>query len=132
MQYEDLLPTFIDLARGRRRRELDGESFKKVLFGEREKARRYAYAMHNNCTAGNAYPVRSIRDERYALIWNLLPDSSFYKTFMDLGKPANRKGWWPVWTGRRAAGFRCPEVGRALCAPPGVRSSTTLRTIRGK
>lgn len=80
------------------RRELDGESFKKVLFGEREKARRYAYAMHNNCTAGNAYPVRSIRDERYALIWNLLPDSSFYKTFMDLGKPANRKGWWPVWT----------------------------------
>ena len=69
-----------------------------MLFGEREKARRYAYAMHNNCTAGNAYPVRSIRDERYALIWNLLPDSSFYKTFMDLDKPANRKGWWPVWT----------------------------------
>ena len=98
VQYEDLLPTFIDLAGGRRRRELDGKSFKKVLFGEQAKARRYAYAMHNNCTAGNAYPIRSIRDGRYVLIWNLLPDSSFCKTFMDLRKPANRKGWWPVWT----------------------------------
>ena len=121
VQYEDLLPTFIDLAGGRRRRELDGESFKKVLFGEREKARRYAYAMHNNCTAGNAYPVRSIRDERYALIWNLLPDSSFYKTFMGSRQARQPERLVARLDRRRAAGFRCPEAGRALCAPPGVR-----------
>ena len=97
VQYEDLLPTFLDLAGAEPRGEPDGRSFKKALFGERKRIRRYAYAMQNNCTAGDAYPVRCIRDERYALIWNLLSDRPFYKTFMDLDKPANRKGWWPVW-----------------------------------
>lgn len=97
VQYEDLLPTFIDIAGGRRHRELDGVSFKKVLFGERLKAREYAYAIHNNCTAGDAYPIRSIRDGRYVLIRNLLHDRPFHKTFMDLDKPANQKGYWAVW-----------------------------------
>ena len=34
VQYEDLLPTFLDIAGGKPRKELDGISFKKALFGE--------------------------------------------------------------------------------------------------
>ena len=56
VQYEDLLPTFLDIAGGKPRKELDGVSFKKALFGESDKARKYAYGIHNNIPEGRPYP----------------------------------------------------------------------------
>lgn len=97
VQYEDLLPTFIDIAGGKPRPELDGISFKKALFGESDKGKRkYAYGIHNNIPEGTSYPIRSIRDDRYALIVNLLPDEKYYeKHLMKNGRgPTNV---WPAW-----------------------------------
>ncbi len=79
VQYEDLLPTFIDIAGGAPRPELDGVSFKKALLGEGDSPRKYVYGMHNNNPEGHRYPIRSIRDDRYALILNLMPDSLFHE-----------------------------------------------------
>ena len=77
VQYEDLLPTFIDIAGGEPRKELDGVSFKKALFGKTDKVRSYVYGIHNNIPAGQPYPIRSIRDKRYALIMNLTPEREY-------------------------------------------------------
>lgn len=95
VQYEDLLPTFIDIAGGEPRKELDGVSFKKALFGESETARKYAYGIHNNIPEGRPYPIRSIRDEKYALIWNLTPEKDYHEKH--LMSPNNVTGVWPAW-----------------------------------
>ena len=96
VQYEDLLPTFIDIAGGKVRPELDGISFRKCLYGESDTARKYAFGIHNNIPEGNAYPIRSIRDDRYALILNLLPDEKYYEKHLMRadGGPTNV---WPTW-----------------------------------
>lgn len=97
VQYEDLLPTFIDIAGGKPRAELDGTSFKKALYGESKKSgRKYAYGIHNNIPEGTPYPIRSIRDERYALILNLLPDKKYHEKHLMKpgGGPTNV---WPAW-----------------------------------
>lgn len=94
VQYEDLLPTFIDIAGGEPRPELDGISFKKALFGESEHARDYAYGIHNNFPEGNPYPIRSIRNERYALIWNLTPEVPYHEKHY-MKEPLS--GVWSIW-----------------------------------
>lgn len=95
VQYEDLLPTFIDIAGGAEKPELDGRSFKNALFGKTGKHRRYAYGMHNNIPEGRPYPIRSIRDGRYALIWNLTPDKDYHEKH--LMAPNSPTGVWAAW-----------------------------------
>lgn len=110
VQYEDLLPTFIDIAGGAPVKELDGVSFKNALFGDSGSARKYAYGIHNNYPEGRPYPIRSIRDGRYALILNLTPDNQYHeKHLMKTGN--NITGVWPEWK-------RCAEkdsVASFLC-----------------
>ena len=96
VQYEDLLPTFIDIAGGEPRPELDGQSFKKALFGESKTARKYAYGIHNNYPEGRPYPIRSIRDDRYALILNLTPEKDYHEKHL-MAKTNNHTGVWPTW-----------------------------------
>lgn len=103
VQYEDILPTFIDIAGGRPRKELDGVSFKSALFGKSDRCRKYAYGIHNNITEGRPYPVRSIRDRRYALILNLLPDSLYFEKGFMTGKSA-------VWSAYRKAAETDPQA----------------------
>lgn len=96
VQYEDLLPTFLDIAGGKPRKELDGISFKKALFGESQKARKDAYGIHNNIPEGRPYPIRSIRDEKYALIWNLTPEKEYHEKHLMKDPPSNT-GVWEAW-----------------------------------
>jgi len=72
VQYEDILPTFIEAAGGSPVPDIDGRSILDVLLGKRNKHREYAFGTHNNRPDGPAYPIRSIRDRKYKLILNLL------------------------------------------------------------
>lgn len=101
VQYEDLLPTFLDIAGGAPRQELDGISFKKALFGKSKKARKYAYGIHNNIPEGRPYPIRSIRDAKYALIWNLTPEKDYHEKHL-MKEPASNTGVWEAWKSTEA------------------------------
>ncbi len=96
VQYEDILPTIIDMAGGDVIEKLDGKSFKSILYGDATEHREYAYGIHNNIPAGRAYPVRSIRDERYVLIHNLMHTNEFYVNAMHGGNSTV----WKQWTGQ--------------------------------
>lgn len=52
-------------------------------------------ASHNNIPEGRPYPIRSIRDEKYALIWNLTPEKDYHEKH--LMSPNNVTGVWPAW-----------------------------------
>ncbi len=89
VQYEDITPTLIELAGGKPIEKRDGKSFLSVLKGEKKRHREYAYGIHNNIPEGTQYPIRSIRSERYKLIYNMLSDSLYYvKYLMSQGEGA--------------------------------------------
>ena len=91
IQYEDILPTFIELAGGDEITALDGKSFKEVILEEKDTHRKYAYGVHNNIPEGPAYPIRSITDGKYKLIHNLTPDAVYVE------KHIEKADWFLTW-----------------------------------
>ena len=77
VQYEDMLPTLIDIAGGDPVEKLDGKSFLDVLENSSASHRDFAYGIHNNIPEGPAYPIRGIRSKRYKLIENLTPEREY-------------------------------------------------------
>ena len=76
VQYVDVVPTLLAAAGSEAVAGLDGKSFLPVLSGDAAEHRDYVYGVHTNrgIIYGNDYPIRSVRDRRYRLIWNLRPD----------------------------------------------------------
>jgi GH43 family beta-xylosidase/arylsulfatase A-like enzyme len=89
IQYEDITPTLVDLAGGAPASGLDGKSFLQVLLEKNAMHRDYAYGIHNNIPEGPAYPIRDIRDNRYKLILNLMPEKDYHNRFMMNPKDKN-------------------------------------------
>ncbi|GAB3020190.1 sulfatase [Niabella terrae] len=98
VQYEDITPTLIDIAGGRPVPGLDGRSFLQVVKGQTNKARPYAYGIHNNIPEGPAYPMRSIRTADYKLIWNLRPNKKFHIKYMM--NPKKTDSYWNGWVAK--------------------------------
>jgi arylsulfatase A-like enzyme len=68
----DLLPTFCELAGVKAPGNLNGRSLTPLITGRSEDWRRYVVC-ERNCDAVNLYyPQRTIRDERYKIIWSPL------------------------------------------------------------
>ncbi|GHU98784.1 heparan N-sulfatase [Bacteroidia bacterium] len=77
VQYEDILPTIVAAAGGRPGVDMDGRSMVDLLTGRVSDHRRYAFHVHNNVPEGPPYPIRSVGDGRYRLIWNLTPQATY-------------------------------------------------------
>ena len=93
VQYEDILPTLIEVAGGERVDTLDGVSQLPVLLGKKREVRRWAFGLHNNHPEGPAYPIRSIQDKRYKLIVNLTPEVAYTNTRMMKDKDRMWTSW---------------------------------------
>ena len=75
VQYEDILPTFMEIAGGKPgKTDMDGRSIVKLLEGDKDSHRKYAFHLHNNYPSGPVYPIRAVSDGRFRLIWNMTPD----------------------------------------------------------
>jgi N-sulfoglucosamine sulfohydrolase len=91
VQYVDFVPTLIEAAGGESTKVktgrpdadgkagFDGKSFLSVLLGKESKHHDYVYGIHTSYGVNNAsaYPIRSIRGERYKLVWNPIPNGLF-------------------------------------------------------
>ena len=75
IQYIDLLPTFIHAATGRvPRSPFDGSSILPLLLGHTAEHRGKVFGIQTSKGIGGgpeAYGIRTVRDRRYRLIWNL-------------------------------------------------------------
>lgn len=84
IQYVDVVPTLIDLAGGDPTvGDFDGRSFKPLLLGEPYESSVYAYGVQTSrgiFSGPEAYGIRSVRDQRFRLIWNVNPEASFQNT----------------------------------------------------
>jgi len=98
-QYIDVVPTLFESAGGnpetlRGNKEetmkLDGKSFYAALNGKPKEVRDYVYGVHTTRGIKNGsdnYPVRSIQDHNYKLIWNL----QFNEPFLSSGSQPKNK-----------------------------------------
>jgi N-sulfoglucosamine sulfohydrolase len=80
IEYVDVTPTFVEAAGGRPAEILDGKSILPVLRGETTSHKQYVYGLHTTkgiINGSDHFGIRSIRGERYKLIWNLSPEVKF-------------------------------------------------------
>nr|WP_044301286.1 sulfatase [Rhodopirellula sallentina] len=83
VSWVDVLPTLIDISGGVVPADLDGRSFAPVLHGETDSHRERIFTTHSGDLLMNVYLSRSIRTDRYKLIWNPHPDFAF-TSYIDL------------------------------------------------
>ncbi len=69
----DLLPTFLEVSHAQDLDGLPGRSLLPLLKGETPVWRKYLFAEYHLHSVHNFYPQRSVRDNRYKLIHNLMP-----------------------------------------------------------
>lgn len=78
VHYADVLPTLLEAVGGSAQGQaMDGTSFLRVLRGESDVHRSYAYGSHNNVPEGPPYPVRTISDGTYRYVRNLTPQNLY-------------------------------------------------------
>lgn len=91
----DILPTVMELAGSQAPPDLDGKSFAAVLSDPSLEHHRYVYATHTTLGIRNstdAFPIRSIRSDRYHYIQNLNPSGEFTNNITKKGQ-----GGWFSW-----------------------------------
>ncbi len=93
IQVADILPTLLEAAgQNPDSYQLDGQSFYRLLIGQKQPLRKYVYGVHNNVPEGKPYPIRSIRDNKYHYIWNLTPEVSYHEQHVMIEN--SRLVWW--------------------------------------
>lgn len=93
VEYVDICPTFVEAVEGDLPKGLDGKSFLLVLKGESQSHKEYVYGLQTSrgiFSGPHHYPIRSIRNEQYKLIFNLDPDAVFSNTI-------NKTKWFKEW-----------------------------------
>ncbi|MEM9345706.1 MAG: sulfatase [Planctomycetota bacterium] len=109
VQYIDVLPTLIDLAGGnpakidtgighpaKQTRGFDGISFADVLKGKSEKHRNLVYGIQTTngiINGSKSYPIRSVRDERWLMVWNLNADNEPFRNLFHKHGEALWEDW---------------------------------------
>ena len=99
VSWADFLPTLIEIAGGAAPADLDGKSFLPVLKGTKDQHRDAIFTTHSSDhypTRMNAYPIRSIRTDRFKYILNLRPDC-YHTTHIDLGNNVDGLRYWYSW-----------------------------------
>ena len=74
VEYVDVLPTFVEAAGENPAAALDGQSLLPVLTGRSNRHKNYTYGLMTTrgiINGTSSFPIRTIRDKQYRLIWNL-------------------------------------------------------------
>ncbi|MFK7818198.1 MAG: sulfatase-like hydrolase/transferase [Planctomycetaceae bacterium] len=108
----DIMPTLIDVAGGEVPPNLDGRSFAKVLRSETASHRKRIFTTHSGDKTMNVYLSRSIRTDRFKLIWNPHPEFAF-TTHIDVLLRKSSGDYFKQWTDQATTNPRAATlVGR--------------------
>ena len=80
VEYTDVAATFIEAAGGKANGALDGKSFVDVLTGKTSQHREFTYGEMTTrgiINGSDAFAIRTVRDAKYRLIWNLHHETKF-------------------------------------------------------
>lgn len=94
VEYTDILPTFIEIAGGTPSEVLDGKSLLKVMNGEKQTHKEYAFSLQTTRGINNGsehYGIRSVVNDQYRYILNLTPEVAFKNNITE------KETWWDGW-----------------------------------
>ncbi len=80
VEYVDLLPTFIEIAGGKKQKKLDGKSLMSILEGEKKQLKEYSYSLQTTRginSGSDYYGIRAVVNNNYRYIWNFTPEIEF-------------------------------------------------------
>jgi N-sulfoglucosamine sulfohydrolase len=80
VEYVDITPTFLDIAKTKPLAPLDGQSFLPVLLGKTKEHKQYTFSLQTTRGINNGseyYGIRSVADKKYRYIVNLTPGMTF-------------------------------------------------------
>ena len=80
VEYVDVTPTFVEAAGGTPAAALEGRSLLPLLTGETDRHKDHVYGVMTTrgiINGSDSYPIRTVRDRRYRLIWNLASGTKF-------------------------------------------------------
>ncbi|GAB5403089.1 MAG: sulfatase [Aureliella sp.] len=80
VEYVDITPTFVEAAGGSPPKVLEGKSLLPVLRGEADEHKDYVYGIMTTRginDGSDMFGIRTVRDKRYRLIWNLNHEITF-------------------------------------------------------
>jgi N-sulfoglucosamine sulfohydrolase len=96
VEYNDILPTFIDMAGGTIPEILDGVSLQPLLKGKKKELKEYAYSLQTTrgiIKGSESYGIRSVVNNKYRYIWNLTPEADF----LNLINNSEREKYYLTW-----------------------------------
>jgi uncharacterized sulfatase len=109
VQYVDVAPTLVDLAGGDssnidtgidhptlQTRGFDGKSFAAILLGKAKEHRDLVYGIQTTngiINGSQSYPIRSIRDDRWLMVWNLNADNEPFRNLFHKRNEALWEDW---------------------------------------
>ncbi|WP_215224003.1 sulfatase family protein [Echinicola shivajiensis] len=96
VSWVDILPTMLDISGSKIPADLDGKPFTDVLKGKTDQFRNLIYTTHSGDGNFNVYPIRSIRDESYKLIINLVPNA-LHTNHSDILRKDGAGAYWDSW-----------------------------------
>ena len=97
VSWVDILPTLIEVGGGEVPQGIDGKSFAGVLQDPSKRHRERIFTTHSGDKMMNVYLSRSIRTDKYKLIWNPHPEFAF-TTHIDLLLRATSGDYFKEWT----------------------------------
>lgn len=96
ISFVDLLPTWVELAGGKKPEGLDGRSFAALLRGDTRSHRGAVYAAHSGDRDFNVYPCRALRTAKFKYILNLRPEFK-YTTHIDVAGADDGRAYFDTW-----------------------------------
>ena len=117
----DIFPTLIDIAGGKVPANLDGCSFAPVLQGETDAHRDRIVTAHSGDQLMNVYLSRSVRTDRYKLIWNPHPEFAF-TSHIDLLLRETSGDYFKEWTEAAKTDAHAAEVLARYYGRPELRA----------
>jgi len=96
VSWVDILPTLLDISGAQIPDQLDGKSFLSVLQGETDHFRDLIFTTHTGDGDFNVYPMRSVRNERYKLILNQVPNA-YHTNHSDIHRKDGAGAFWDSW-----------------------------------
>ncbi len=101
VEYTDLLPTFIELAGGRKDEKLDGKSLVPLFTNTDNKIKNYSYSLQTTrgiYSGSDYYGIRAIVNDEYRYIWNLTPEAEFKNVINNGARDTGEfHSWWISW-----------------------------------
>ncbi|MEO9594218.1 sulfatase family protein [Rhodopirellula bahusiensis] len=109
VSWVDILPTLIEVGGGEVPQEIDGKSFAGALQDPSKRHRERIFTTHSGDKMMNVYLSRSIRTDKYKLIWNPHPEFAF-TTHIDLLLRATSGDYFKEWTDAAKSDPHAAEV----------------------